>query len=120
MVFNSLSKKATPAVSVQPTPGVCAPGSYRTPGAAPKAVRTPKAIRPVKPTLKTPRFPVLPKGTLVKAPISWLRDHLLEVVVDPGPASQADRMVETRRREPERRHEVYRVKRCNITEKNLK
>ena len=95
MVFNSLSKKATPAVSVQPTPGVCAPGSYRTPGAAPKAVRTPKAIRPVKPTLKTPRFPVLPKGTLVKAPISWLRDHLLEVVVDPGPASQADRMVET-------------------------
>jgi len=63
------------------------------------------------------RYPILPKGTLVKVGISWLVDHLLEVVADPGPARRMDRVVEVRRQEPERRHEVYRLKRCNITEK---
>jgi hypothetical protein len=58
---------------------------------------------------------MLAKGTLVKVGISWLVDHLLEVVVDPGPARRSDRLVEVRRQEAERRHEVYRVKRYNVS-----
>jgi hypothetical protein len=99
----------TPAAALpQLSLGVSAPGGDRyqrfgSAGAAPA-----EAERPV-------AWPVLAKGTLVKVGISWLVDHLLQVVVDPGPARRADRLVEVRRQEAERRHEVYRVKRYNVS-----
>ena len=52
---------------------------------------------------------VLNPGTLVKVEISWLRDHVLIVASDRGPASDMRRKVLVRRREDERYDETYQV-----------
>ncbi len=107
MAHNFASRSTTPAAALpQLSLGVSAPGAVSSafqPRAAPAVAERHVA------------WPLLAKGTLVKVGISWLVDHLLEVVVDPGPARRSDRLVEVRRQEAERRHEVYRVKRYNVS-----
>jgi hypothetical protein len=57
---------------------------------------------------------LLPEGALVKSGIGWLRDHVLRVISDPGPEKDPQRTITVGRREPERSHEIYRVKRFNV------
>jgi hypothetical protein len=105
MANNFASRSATPAASPSSL-GVCAPGAVSSafqPRAAPAVAERQGA------------WPVLTKGTLVKVGISWLRDHTLVVVIDPGPARRRDRRVMVRRCESERHREVYGVRRDNIS-----
>jgi hypothetical protein len=61
------------------------------------------------------QYPVLVTGTLVKGGPSWLRDHTLRVISDPGPASDGSRTVIVGRGEIDRLNETYNVKRFNIS-----
>jgi hypothetical protein len=101
MAHNFASRPTSPAVALpQLSLGVSAPGAATSasgPGAAPVPAS------------------VLAKGTLVKVGISWLVDHTLVVVSDPGPAGRGDRRVTVKRQEPERRHESYSVRRDNVS-----
>ena len=107
MTRNFASRPTTPAAVPLPLPlGIGATGAATSAsgsGAAPAVAERQAA------------WPVLAKGTLVKVGISWLRDHTLVVVIDPGPARRRDRRVMVRRCESERHREVYEVRRDNIS-----
>lgn len=61
------------------------------------------------------RYPVLPTGTLVKGGPSWLRDHLLRVITDPGPSTDHQRNIMIGRCEIDRLDETYQVRRYNVS-----
>lgn len=59
-------------------------------------------------------LPILPHGTLVKPQVSGLLFHWLQVLHDPGPASDRKRRIVLARTEPERRNERLLLRRDRV------